>query len=173
MLDNPNLASANTFSKTEISKRTLVKAGLAAGAVVTAAFASTHTSVAADEHAGHHMEHGDGGSARYQSIIDAALTCVNRGNVCLNHCITLLSSGDTSMKDCIRTVSAMLPMCATLASYAGLEASRLKDLAKLCIDVCSDCEAECKKHADHHAPCRACAESCATCIKECKALIGA
>jgi Cys-rich four helix bundle protein (predicted Tat secretion target) len=150
-----------------ISRRTLVEATLAAGAILAAATGSGGIAAAADEHAGQGMEISGSGTVRYQSVIDAALSCVNRGDVCLNHCITVISSGDVSMKDCIRTVSAMLPMCAMMAWYAALDATRLKDLAKVCIDVCSDCEAECKKHAD--AAFRACAES--NCIKECKALV--
>ena len=166
-----NQTEARESVRMTISRRTLVEATLAAGAILAASTGPGGIAAAADEHAGHGMGISGSGTVRYQSVIDAALSCVNRGDVCLNHCITVLSSGDVSMEDCIRTVSAMLPMCATMARYAALEATRLKDLAKVCIDVCSDCEAECKKHAEHHAACRACAESCANCIKECKALV--
>lgn len=116
------------------------------------------------------MGHGSA-DAKYQKLIDAAHHCVNKGEVCLDHCISLLSKGDTSIKDCIRTVSAMLPMCQTLSRLAALDAKRLKEFAKVCADVCADCEAECKKHAEHHAICKACQESCAACIKECKVVI--
>jgi Cys-rich four helix bundle protein (predicted Tat secretion target) len=145
--------------------------------VVTAAAAALAGPVAAmaqGDHAGHgeHAHHHQG-APRHQKLVDSALLCVNRGEVCLDHCLKLLATGDTSLKDCVRTVSAMLPMCTALARYAALEAPRLKQLAKLCIDVCSDCESECKRHQDHHAACKACAESCAACIKDCKALLDA
>jgi Cys-rich four helix bundle protein (predicted Tat secretion target) len=116
------------------------------------------------------MGHGTAASPR-QALIDAAHHCVNKGEVCLDHCIGLLSKGDTSLKDCIRTVSAMLPMCQTLSRLAALDAKRLREFAKVCADVCADCEAECKKHAEHHAVCKACQESCAACIKECKVIV--
>jgi len=176
MIDPYNQIATKASKQPEVSRRSVINAGLTAGTILTVVTASRGKATAADEHADHsmaQMDHMDPDGVRYQSVIDAALSCVNRGDVCLNHCITILSSGDTSMKDCIRTVSAMLPMCATMARYAALQASRLKDLAKLCVDVCSDCEAECRKHADHHAACHACAEACANCIKECKSLIAA
>ena len=116
------------------------------------------------------MDHGSGLSPN-QVLIDAALDCVKRGDVCLNHCISLLGKGDTSIKDCARTVSVMLPVCATLAKLAALEAPRLKEFAKVCSDICEDCRSECKKHADHHAVCKKCMESCDSCIQECKKYI--
>ncbi len=155
--------SPSTGQVTElVSRRSLLATSLAVGAGI-ATLATNDSARAVGEH-----EHGP---APHQALIDAGLNCVNRGEVCVNHCIGLLSSGDTSMKDCLRAVSAMLPMCSTLARLAALDAARLKDFAKVCIDVCADCEQECKKHQDHHAVCKACAESCAACIKECKAVM--
>ncbi len=139
--------------------------GLAAAGAATMAM----TSEASAEHDHSKMGHG----AKNQALIDAALACVNRGEVCLEHCMRLIADGDTSIKDCMRTVSAMLPMCTALAKMAALDARRLKDFVKVCRDVCADCEDECKKHADKHAQCKACQDSCAACIKECKALIDA
>jgi Cys-rich four helix bundle protein (predicted Tat secretion target) len=142
------------------------RAVLAAGAGFAAALAAG-TAHAAGEH-DHHMDHG--ATAPHQAVIDAALACVNRGDVCADHCIALLGKGDTAMADCLHSVSVMLPMCATLAKLAALDAKRLGEFAKVCIDVCADCEAECKKHAEKHAACKACADSCASCIKACKTL---
>jgi Cys-rich four helix bundle protein (predicted Tat secretion target) len=107
------------------------------------------------------------------ALVAAALHCVKMGEACFNHCVQTLSRGDTSMKECIRTTSSMLPMCTVLARFSAMDAKRLKELAKLCIDVCGDCRAECEKHKDHHATCKACMESCAACIDECKKLIAA
>jgi Cys-rich four helix bundle protein (predicted Tat secretion target) len=173
----------------KMSRRATLTAGLTAGLAAGAAFAAsvggTSRALAEDKsdpHAGmdhSHMDHSkmdhgamDMGSApaKHQALIDKALHCVNTGEVCLNHCIGLLSKGDTSIKDCVRSVSIMLPMCATLAKLGALDAARLKEFAKVCRDVCADCEKECNKHNDHHAVCKACAESCAACIKECDKL---
>jgi Cys-rich four helix bundle protein (predicted Tat secretion target) len=157
-------AKSGNLSDVPIARRSL----LAAGSGLAMVLAGSALARAEGEH-DHHGDHSQGGSS-HQVLIDAALTCVNRGDVCVNHCITLLGTGDTSLEDCLRSVSAMLPMCASLAKLASLDAKRLKDFAKVCIDVCADCEAECKKHAEHHAACKGCMESCGNCIKECKAL---
>lgn len=160
------------FASQIVSRRRLLSAAVGAGVALSALAAISPPAEAADEHAGHgdhSVGHDD--TVRYQPVIDAALACVNRGEVCLDHCFKLLGEGDTSLKNCVRTVSGMLPMCAALARFAALDAPRLKELARLCIDICSDCETECRKHQDHHAACRACADSCADCITACKAVI--
>ncbi|MGQ0674021.1 MAG: four-helix bundle copper-binding protein [Hyphomicrobium sp.] len=158
-----------TSSRAALSRRGLLEASigtaLAAGALTAPALAGA----GADDHAGHGAS--TGGAAKHQALIDSALACVNRGEVCTAHCIELLAKGDTSIAECLRRVSAMLPMCRALSQFAALDAARLKDLARLCIDVCDDCEKECRRHETHHAVCKACAESCARCIKDCKALL--
>ncbi|RUO97756.1 four-helix bundle copper-binding protein [Hyphomicrobium sp.] len=165
-----------TLDESQVSRRTAL--GLAASAGLAQLALASKSATADDE--GAHMDHMDhmamdhgSGLSPNQTVIDVALNCVKRGDVCFNHCITLLSKGDTSIKDCIRTVSAMLPTCSTLAQLASLEAARLKEFAKVCIAICEDCEKECKRHADHHAACKNCMESCVDCIKECKKLVEA
>jgi Cys-rich four helix bundle protein (predicted Tat secretion target) len=123
---------------------------------------------AKDEHAGHA---GHAAALKHQALIDSALKCVGRGEVCVEHCLTLMSTGDTSLKDCMRAVQVMMPMCSTLMRAAAYDTARLKEIAKVCLDICADCEKECKKHAEHHAVCKACMESCADCVAECKKVI--
>jgi Cys-rich four helix bundle protein (predicted Tat secretion target) len=108
-----------------------------------------------------------------QDLLDVALLCVNRGEACINHCAKQLSAGDTTMKDCMDSVSTMLPMCTAVARFAAFDAPRLKEVVKLCVDVCSDCEKECRKHEQHHAQCKNCADSCAAFIREGKKVVGA
>ena len=108
-----------------------------------------------------------------QDLLDAALLCVNRGETCIDHCAKQLGAGDISMKDCMDSVSTMLPMCTAVARFAAFDAPRLKQVVKLCVDVCSDCEKECRKHEQHHAQCKNCADSCAAFIGEGKKMIGA
>lgn len=169
------MANAPGLEQAEVAGREPPTRRAALGLALTAGVAAVAPALAADEHAGHgeHAHHDHGAGPKHQKLIDAALACVGRGEVCIDHCIKLLSTGDTSLKDCIRSVSGMLPMCVALARMAALDAQRLKDVARVCIDLCADCEKECRKHQDHHAACKACAESCADCIKACKAVIGA
>ncbi|MEQ1717324.1 MAG: four-helix bundle copper-binding protein [Hyphomicrobium sp.] len=156
-----------------ISRRSVLSAGTAGGlglAALMAANVPAHAEGEHDKHTEHAAGHDHSAPAKHQALVDAALKCVNRGEVCTDHCLKMLGTGDTSLKDCMRSVSAMIPMCEALAKLAALDSPRLKDLAKVCIDVCDDCAKECKKHAEHHAACKACGESCAACIEDCKKL---
>jgi hypothetical protein len=73
----------------------------------------------------------------------------------------------------MNSVAAMLPMCTAVVRVAAFDAPRLKEVTKLCIDICTDCEKECRKHEQHHVQCKNCADSCATFITEGKKVIGA
>jgi Cys-rich four helix bundle protein (predicted Tat secretion target) len=164
-----------------LSRRSLLATGGAMFAGAAALAASPRLAQAEqDPHAGHDMEHmgpasqeGHGKPAsQHQALVDAALDCVAKGEACVPHCIDLMAKGDTSLVECMKSVLAMMPMCTAVARLAALDAPRLKDLAKLCGDVCADCETVCRKHAEHHAVCKACAEACASFVKESKKLTG-
>ena len=101
----------------------------------------------------------------YGAVIEATKRCETVGNACLRHCQRLTRLGDKSLAECMRSVSAMLPVCAAVNRLASQDAKRLKDLAKVCADVCRDCEAECRKHEFHHVECKRCAEACAATVK--------
>ena len=109
----------------------------------------------------------------HQALIAAAKSCLQTGDTCQKHCVRLISAGDKSLADCLRTVRAMMPICLAMERLAGQDAKRLKELAKVCSDTCADCEAECRKHEFHHRECKACAESCAAMIKQCAAVMAA
>ncbi len=132
-------------------------------AAMTATLAAGKT-FASGEHQHHHMNRND-------AVIDTALDCVKKGNACLDHCIELVKMKDTSIAECLATVTDMLPMCTALAKLASNQSPHLAELAKVCIAVCESCEKECRKHEDKHTECKNCAESCAACIKECKKIV--
>ena len=119
-----------------------------------------------------HAGHTATGPAKYQDLIDAALLCVNRGEVCIDHCVKQMGTGDTSLKDCMASVVTMGPMCTAVGRFAAVDAPRLKEVTKLCVDVCVDCEKECRKHEEHHVQCKNCAESCAAFIREGRKVLG-
>jgi Cys-rich four helix bundle protein (predicted Tat secretion target) len=100
-----------------------------------------------------------------QAVIEATKRCETVGNACLRHCQRLTRLGDKSLAECMRSVSAMLPVCVAVNRLASQDAKRLKDLAQVCADVCRDCEAECRKHEFHHLECKRCAEACAATVK--------
>lgn len=98
----------------------------------------------------------------------AAQGCVDAGTACLQHCLTLLGKGDTSMAECAHAVNAMLAVCKAIGPLAAADSTHLKSAAPLCLDVCTDCEKACRPHLDHHAVCKACAEACTATIAEAK-----
>jgi protein SCO1 len=104
---------------------------------------------------------------RNAELVTTTRACLQKGEACLRHCVASLSSGDTSLVDCLKTVTAMLPICQALERYAVIDARHLRELVRLCMAVNAECEAECRRHADHHDACKDCADACAACISAC------
>ena len=164
---NQDLAGDTSLARRQVLKlASALGAGLA-GAVLTSSNQADAQAADHAAHAGH-----TAGPAKYQDLIDAALLCVNRGEVCIDHCVKQLGTGDTSLKDCMASVVTMGPMCTAVARFAAFDAPRLKEVTKLCVDVCVDCEKECRKHEEHHVQCKNCAESCAAFIREGRKVLG-
>jgi len=130
------------------------------GAAAVATTLASGSAFSATEH--HHKKNSNTG------LIDSAFGCVKAGQACNDHCIELVKSGDTSIADCMDSVSEMLATCTALTQMASYRSLHLPAFAKVCISVCEDCEKECRKHEKKHAECKACAESCRDCIKACK-----
>ena len=102
-----------------------------------------------------------------QRLIDAAYLCQKEGELCLQHCDTLLAAKDNTLAECARAVREMLVACRAISSLAAQQSGHLKEMAVLCGKICRECEAECQKHASHHEICRQCGESCKACASEC------
>ena len=130
-------------------------------AAISLAAATTLANAHGNHDHGSHSHAANSTDNAYEAARKAAGHCVSAGQVCLTHCITLLSKGDTSMKDCAAAVNQMLALCGAMQNLAP-------SLAKVCIEACKQCAAACQKHAAHHAECKACYESCTDCIKECE-----
>lgn len=105
-----------------------------------------------------------------RALADAASGCVRAGEACLQHCLDLLATGDTSLADCARTVTQMLAVCRAVGPIADAGSRHLPALASLCQAVCTDCVEACRKHAEHHAVCKACLEACEKTATAAKAL---
>lgn len=132
----------------------------------------------ADAKAGHEGHEGheghDAGSGDVANAAFAAATadCVEKAEACLQHCIALLSKGDTSMAECAAAVHEMLAICRGMGTLAVADSKHLKAAVQLCLDLCTDCAAACKPHAEHHATCKACHDACQRSIEEGKKLLG-
>jgi Cys-rich four helix bundle protein (predicted Tat secretion target) len=123
----------------------------------------------ADAHAGHE---GHGAGSGHAAFAAAAADCVEKGDACLQHCIALLSKGDTSMAECAATVNAMLAVCRGMGTLAVSDSKHIKLAAQLCLAVCTDCAAACEPHAGHHETCKACHDACQRSIAEAETLLG-
>ncbi|MBK7976058.1 MAG: Csp1 family four helix bundle copper storage protein [Deltaproteobacteria bacterium] len=100
------------------------------------------------------------------ALAGAAARCVDAGNECLQHCLDMLSAGDTTLADCAREVRQMVAVCAAAGPMAYAGGKRLGGFARVCADVCGDCEKACRKHEAEHEVCKRCAEACARFIAE-------
>jgi Cys-rich four helix bundle protein (predicted Tat secretion target) len=144
--------------QTDHSTANLSRRNLLQGAVAATVVAASGTTFA-----GKHVH----AAPQHNDLVSAALSCVEKGNICMNHCLQLFKVGDNSVAECAASVNEMLSMCNTLINLAASNSKHLAAFAQVCSTVCKDCEKECRKHEKHHAECKACAESCAHCIAEC------
>ncbi len=146
-----------------MNRRELLLGGmaLAGAAMVGSAQAAEHDHMA---HAHHHALPGNA------ALAASAADCVQKGQVCLSHCLILLGEGDKDMAGCAKSVNQMLALCGALQQLANQNSKQLAKLAAIAMDACLQCEEACKKHAEKHPECKACGESCAACAKECKKL---
>jgi Cys-rich four helix bundle protein (predicted Tat secretion target) len=101
-------------------------------------------------------------------LVDAAFDCQKKGELCEQHCVHLLSTGDTSMAECLMAVREMLPATAALAHLSSMGSKHVPAAARLALEVCEACEAACRTHAQVHAVCSDCADSCARTIAACR-----
>ena len=105
---------------------------------------------------------------KLKSLYDASTDCVKKANLCLQHCIDQLSTGETTYAACAKSVREMLTYCRALSEAANQNSKHLKELAKITLETCQACETECRKHKEHDV-CLACADACAQCAIQCKA----
>ena len=153
------------MTSSTLTRRKLIQTGAAMAAFAsTAALAEGAKKPAMTGHAHHHAA-----NPAHRAISKAALDCVDKGDVCLEHCFALLKTGDSSLALCADLVSETGAMCTALAKMASSNSKHLVAMAKVCIDVCKSCEDECLKHKQH-VQCKVCAAACAECIKACKAI---
>jgi len=104
-------------------------------------------------------------------VREAAFHCLDKGEACIAHCLSMLSSGDTSMAECAAASHDMVAAVQALAVLASTSSKHTAAAARLALEACTDCETACRKHADKHVVCRECADSCANTIAACRALV--
>lgn len=115
----------------------------------------------------HCAEHGPA-SGVSQDLLQALSRCIVASDVCLAHCIDLMSHGDTSMAACARRVTETRALCEAMLTLASQKSPLMPKLAVVAKEACKACEDECRKHADHHLACKNCADACAACVQACQ-----
>lgn len=126
-----------------------------------------------DEHEGHEGHDAKAPAADVKvdpELVNIVADCIAAGRVCLNHCLRMLGTGNTSMAECSRAVSDMLAICEASESLAAAGSKHLKSLAAVCITACTDCSKACEPHVGHHDECKACKEACDATIEAMKAV---
>ncbi|AOP34379.1 hypothetical protein A0128_11275 [Leptospira tipperaryensis] len=103
-----------------------------------------------------------------RKALEAASKCILDAEICLAHCEENLSTGDTMLAGCLKTVKDTLALCKAFVSLGASNSAYAKDVAGLCIKACEACEKECRIHESHHEICKNCADSCKECIAELK-----
>lgn len=127
---------------------TLGSLAFAAGAISTACGSPVARAAGPEEHAHHGAE----------PLTGHAAECLRAGELCLQHCIALLATGDTSMAGCAKAVHDMLAASEALLKLAS---SELKPLAVALAKAASErCAKECEAHAAKHDACKACGHCC-------------
>src|SRR4051812_49946743 len=64
-------------------------------------------------HEHHHM-----GGSKYQALIESTHACMATGDVCINHCLQSLGTGDKTLAECAKSVEAMLPLVTATGKLA-------------------------------------------------------
>ena len=116
-------------------------------------------------------EHNHGQTPALAGLVDSSLHCVKTAELCIDHCIDVLATGDPSLAECARRVQELEAACTALFKMASWGSPHLKETARLTAAVCKTCETECRKHKKHKS-CLDCADACAACLKECEKILG-
>jgi Cys-rich four helix bundle protein (predicted Tat secretion target) len=137
--------------------------------LAVAGLAGTTTAHAADAPMPEHEHHDHAAMmGKYGNLLTSTSHCVNIGEICISHCLTLLGQGDRELAACAKSVQDVIASCTALRQLAAANSPHVGKLAAVVADICKDCETECHKHEMKHRVCRDCAEACTQCAKECQ-----
>lgn len=107
------------------------------------------------------------GYHQYKLCIEACLTAASLCNHCATSC--LKEEHLPMMSKCIQLAMECSTICYATAQLMNFNSDKVKEIAKLCADMCDACAEECGKHDNDH--CRECAEACTKCADECETIL--
>jgi Cys-rich four helix bundle protein (predicted Tat secretion target) len=124
------------------------------------ASAIVHSGVAADKPTEMHPP-------KYKALEATTSKCVETGNDCIRHCLSMMKMKDTTMAQCADSSVQLVAACTALQTLASVNSPFTPAFAKDVAAVCAACEKECRKFYDKYVECRACADACKACEAEC------
>ncbi|WP_058305955.1 four-helix bundle copper-binding protein [Gracilibacillus massiliensis] len=102
----------------------------------------------------------------YQDLLETLHDCMTECNHCFDAC---LQEDDVKMMaECIRLDRECADICGYLEAAISRNSPFIKELAAVCVKICTACGEECKKHQHDH--CQKCADACFNCAEACKKL---
>ncbi len=126
--------------------------------------ASTYAGVASSAMKGHdHSKH----SSQLPDVLDAANSCLDKGQRCIAHCLISFTEGDLELAECARKVHEMQAICSAFSYLLAANSDYVKEYSSVCARACKDCEKECMKHKEH-VECKACGDACADIVDQIK-----
>ncbi len=100
---------------------------------------------------------------QFSACIDACNKCISTCNNCTISCLN--EKEVKHLAQCIRLNIECAAFCRVAVEFMSLESTFLKQVCKLCSDICTACAEECEKHSMQH--CMVCAEACRKCATAC------
>lgn len=106
--------------------------------------------------------------SNYKSCIADCTACANHCRQCSNACLKVADV--KNMIACIQLNNECAAICELAVKYMLADSSFVKQVCKLCADICTACAIECDKHA-HMSHCANCASACRACAIVCLEMI--
>ncbi|KMK76328.1 four-helix bundle copper-binding protein [Alkalihalobacillus pseudalcaliphilus] len=105
--------------------------------------------------------------SQYQECLEACLTCMEKCNTCFDACLD--EDNVKMMAACIRLDRECADICSFTARAIQTNSPILKEVIKLCVEICQACGDECGRH--NHEHCQNCADACYHCAEVCRKII--
>lgn len=147
----------NESQKSESTNQTRreLLVGMGAAAIAFAPMAGAMSNEHKHGHKHDHSKH----KPQHENLLSFVNDCLDKGQRCISHCLTMFQEGDVSVADCAAKVHEMLAVCRATSYLLTANSSHIKSIIHTCRALCHECAVECEKHKEHHE-CRACMEAC-------------
>jgi hypothetical protein len=94
-------------------------------------------------------------NSKYDECLEACIECLKACNTCFDAC--LREDDIKMMAGCIQLDRACADACAFAIQAMTTNSPFVKEICRLCADICESCARECAKHDHEH--CKKCAKA--------------